>query len=145
MCNFVLNMDVDLLIFAAPLAIPTLSLCRSRLDCCTKHAGPVQPPQATAHCPYSMTSCSLKRGKTNSNSVLVFFLAETCRKLLSLLQFRTQYSTPFIERNYEHKTSYESDRELFIKHNHILNHLLYILKIQEIMIVMNHTKFVCTS
>lgn len=95
MCNFVLNMDVDLLIFAAPLAIPTLSLCRSRLDCCTKHAGPVQPPQATAHCPYSMTSCSLKRGKTNSNSVLVFFLAETCRKLLSLLQFRTQYSTPF--------------------------------------------------
>lgn len=73
MCNFVLNMDVDLLIFAAPQAIPTLSLCRSRLDCCTKHAGPVQPSQATAHCPYSMTDCSRNRGKTNFNSVLVFF------------------------------------------------------------------------
>lgn len=113
MCNFVLNMDVDLLIFAAPLAIPTLSLCRSRLDCCTKHAGPVQPPQATAHCPYSMTSCSLKRGKTNSNSVLVFFLAETCRKCF-LCCSSAHNIQHLLERNYEHKTRYESDRELFI-------------------------------
>lgn len=117
MCNFVLNMDVDLLIFAAPLAIPTLSLCRSRLDCCTKHAGPVQPPQATAHCPYSMTSCSLKRGKTNSNSVLRHFScffwqrpAGSCFLCCSSAH-NIQH---LLERNYEHKTSYESDRELFI-------------------------------
>lgn len=47
------NMKIDLLIFAVPQAILMLSLSHWRLGYYTEHEEPVQPSQATAHCPYS--------------------------------------------------------------------------------------------
>lgn len=45
--------EIDLLIFAVPQAILMLSLSHWRLGYYTEHEEPVQPSQATAHCPYS--------------------------------------------------------------------------------------------
>lgn len=47
------NMKIDLLIFAVPQAILMLFLSHWRLGYYTEHEEPVQPSQATAHCPYS--------------------------------------------------------------------------------------------